>query len=62
MVKVKPSMMIWSMLVQCEGVDDQAAIKETVESLNKLAHPELIVRSDMVENALKQVKGYCDPW
>ena len=62
MVKVKPSMMIWSMLVQCEGVDDQAAIKETVESLNRLGHPELIVRSDMVGNVLKQIKGYCDPW
>ena len=25
--------MIWNMLVQCKGVEDQAAIKETVESL-----------------------------
>ena len=33
-VKVKPSMMIWSMSVQCKGADDKAAIKETVESLN----------------------------
>ena len=30
-VKFKPSMMIWSMLVQCKGVEGQAAIKETVE-------------------------------
>ena len=35
-VKVKLSMMIWSMLVQCEGVEDQAAIKETVELLDRL--------------------------
>ena len=34
-VKVKPSMMIWSMTVQCRGVLE-AAIKETVESLNRL--------------------------
>ena len=54
-------MMIWSMLVQCEGVDDQAAIKETVESLNRLGQLELIVRSDMVENAIKQIKEKCDP-
>ena len=45
-VKVKPSMMIWSMPVQCKGADDQAEIKETVESLNRLCFPELIVRSD----------------
>ena len=44
-VKVKPNMMIWSMLVQCECVEDQAAIKETVESLNRPGFPELIVRS-----------------
>ena len=35
-VKVKPSTMIWSMFVQCKGVEDQAAIKGTVESLNRL--------------------------
>ena len=46
MVKVKQSMMIWSTPVQCKGVDDQAAIKETVESLNRLGYLELIVRSD----------------
>ena len=45
-VKVKPSMMIWSMPLQCKGVEDQAAIKETVESLNRLSYPELFVRSD----------------
>ena len=44
-VKVKPSMLIWSMLVQCKGVEDEAAIKETVKSLNRLGYPELIVRS-----------------
>ena len=33
-VKVEPSVMIWSTLVQCQGVDGQAAIKETVESLS----------------------------
>ena len=33
-VKVKPSMMIRSMPVQCKGVEDQATIKETVDSLN----------------------------
>ena len=46
LVTVNPSMMIWSMPVQCKGVDDQAAIKETVESLNRLGYLELIVRSD----------------
>ena len=35
------------MLVRCKGVEDQAAIKETVESLNRLGYPELIVRSDL---------------
>ena len=45
-VKIKPSMMFWSMLVPCKGVEDQAAIKEMVESLNRLGYPELIVRSD----------------
>ena len=30
----------------CEGVEDQAAIKETVESVNRLGHPEFIVRLD----------------
>ena len=45
-VKVKPSVMIWSMLVQCKGVEDQAAITETVESLNRLGKLELIARSD----------------
>ena len=29
-------MTIWSMPDQCKGVEDQAAIKETVESLNRL--------------------------
>ena len=45
-LRVKPSMMIWSMPVQCKCVEDQAAIKETVESLNRLGSQELIVRSD----------------
>ena len=45
-VKVMPSMMIWSTPVPCKSVDDQAAIKDTVESLNRLGHTELIVRSD----------------
>ena len=31
--------------MQCKGVEDQAAIKETVESLNRLGCLELIVRS-----------------
>ena len=35
-------MMIWSTLVRCNGVKDQAAIRETVESLNRLGH----LRSD----------------
>ena len=39
-------MMIWSMPVPFKGVEDQAAIKEAVESLNRLGYPELIVRSD----------------
>ena len=30
-VKVKSSMMIWSMPVQCKGVEDQAGIKETID-------------------------------
>ena len=34
------------MPVQCESVEDQAAIKETVESLNRPGYPELLVRSD----------------
>ena len=34
------------MLVQCNGVPDQAGIKETAESLNRFGHLELIVRSD----------------
>ena len=38
--------MIWSMLVQCKGVEDQATTKATAESLNRLGHPELIVRSE----------------
>ena len=45
MLKVKPSNMISSMLVQCKGVEDRAAIKDTVESLNRLGYPELIVSS-----------------
>ena len=48
-VKVKPSMMIWSMLVQCKCVEDQTAIKETVESLNRIGYPELTVRSEIKE-------------
>ena len=45
-VNVKPSMVIWSMLVQCEGVRT-SPIKETAESLNRLTWiPQLIVRSD----------------
>ena len=44
-LKLKPSMMIWSMLVQCKGAEDQAETEETVESLNRLGYPELIVRS-----------------
>ena len=47
-VNVKPSMMIWSTPVRRKGVEEQAAIKETVESLNRLGNPELIVRSDTV--------------
>ena len=38
-VKVKPIMVIWSMLVQWKGLEDQAAIKETAESLNRLGMP-----------------------
>ena len=34
-------LVIWSMLVQCKGAEDQATIRETVESLNRLGHPEL---------------------
>ena len=45
-VKVKPSMMIWSLPVQWKRVEDQAAIKETVEPLNRFCYPELIDRSD----------------
>ena len=36
---LKPNMMIWSMLVQRQGVDDQAAI-------NRIGYPDLILRSD----------------
>ena len=45
-VKVKPSMMIWSVLASGKCVGGQAAIKETVESLNRLQYPELIVGPD----------------
>ena len=45
-VKVKPSMMIWSMLVHCKDVEDQAAIMEIADLLNRLGYPELIVRAD----------------
>ena len=45
-LKVKPSMMIWSMPVQCRGVEDWAAIKDTVETSNRLGYLELIVTSD----------------
>ena len=34
------------MTVQCKGVEDHAAIKETVKSLNRLEYPKLKVRSD----------------
>ena len=37
-------MMTWGILVQCSGVEDQAAIKQIVVSLDRLGHPELIVR------------------
>ena len=33
------------MLVQCKGVEDQAAFKETAKFLTRLGYPELIVRS-----------------
>ena len=39
-------MMICNIHVQCKDVEDQAAIKATIESLNRLGYPELIVRSD----------------
>ena len=42
----EPLMMIWSMLVQSKGVEDQAAMQEMVESSNRLGYLELIVRSD----------------
>ena len=32
--------------MQCKGVEDQTAIKETVQSLTRLGYPELIVKSD----------------
>ena len=38
-------MMIWSMPVQCKSVEDQTAIDEMVESLNRVGYLELIVRS-----------------
>ena len=28
-VKVKPSVMVWSTLVQCKGVEDQAVVEQT---------------------------------
>ena len=46
LVKVKPSNVISSMFVQCKGVEDRAAIKDTVESLDRLGYPELIASSD----------------
>ena len=32
--------------MQCKGVEDQAAIKETVHSMNRLGYPDLIVITD----------------
>ena len=58
-VKIKPSMMIWSMPVQFKGVEDQAAIKETIESLNRLGYPELTVRSNN-EPAHVSISRRCD--
>jgi len=54
-VKVKPSMMMYSTVVRCKGAEDQAAIKETVEALNRLGYPEIILRSDN-EPAMKSFK------
>ena len=34
------------MLLQCKGVENQVAIKETVESLDSFGYPELMIRSD----------------
>ena len=46
-VKVQPNIKIWNILIQCEGVEDMAAVKETVESLNRLGYLALVVRSDI---------------
>ena len=56
-VKVKPSITIWNMLVQCKGVEDLAAIKEAVESLNRLGYPESLAFRDAVIRELKELLG-----
>ena len=45
-IRVKPCMMTWSFPVRCKGLEDQTAIKEAVDLLNKLGYPELIMRTD----------------
>ena len=42
-------------MVQCKGVEDQAAMKEAVESQSSLVYPELIVRSD-TEPAMRTLR------
>ena len=39
-------MMTWSFPVRCKRLEDQTAIKEAVDFLNKLGYPELIMRTD----------------
>ena len=47
-------MMIWSMLVQCKGVEDQV----TIADLNKHGHTELVAR-DAVAKESKACFGNC---
>ena len=54
-IRVKPCLMTWSFLVRCKGLEDQTAIRETVDLLNKLGYPELIMRTDG-EPAIREVR------
>ena len=45
-IRVKPCMMTWSFPVRRKGLEDQTAIKEAVDLLNKLGYPELAMRTD----------------
>ena len=55
-IRVKPCMMTWSFPVRCKRLEDQTAIKEAVDLLNKLGYPELAMRTDG-EPAIRVVRS-----